>query len=53
MSNALYIHKQMNAALANRSFKKAYKLFIQLNELREKEGLERLTLPNLEKRFSK
>ncbi len=53
MSNSLYIQNQMNAALANGSYKKAYKLFIIMNELRKEEGLEVLTMPNLEKRFAK
>lgn len=52
MSNSLYIQNQMNNALANRSYKKAIKLYVYMNELREQEGMEKLTLPNLEKRMS-
>lgn len=52
MSDALYIQNQMNQALAKGNHKRAYKLYIFMNELREEEGLEKLTLPNLEKRFN-
>lgn len=52
MSNALYIQNQMNHALANGSYKKAIKLYVYMNELRAEEGLEKLTLPNLEKRMA-
>jgi len=41
----------MNAALANRSYKKAYNLYIYMNELRAEEGLEKLIMKSLEKRF--
>lgn len=51
MSDALYIQNQMNQALAKGNYKRAYKLYIFMNELREEEGLEKLTLPNLENRF--
>ena len=52
-SNALLVQKQMNAALANKSYKKAYSLFVYMNELRLEEGLEFLTMPNLQSRFEK
>lgn len=50
---ALQVQNQMNQALANRSFKKAFKLFNEMNELRAKEGLPFFTMPNLQARFAK
>lgn len=48
---ALDLQNQMNKALANRSFKKAYKLFTEMNVARLQEGLDYLTMPNLQARF--
>ena len=50
-SISLLVQKQMNSALANKSYKKAYSLFVYMNELRKDEGLEFLTMPNLQSRF--
>ena len=48
---ALEIQKEMNKAYANRSYKKAYSLFLKMNIQREIEGMVKLTLPNLQSRF--
>ena len=48
---SLEIQKMMNKALANGSYKKAYKLFLIVTDLRAIEGKEVLTMPNLEARF--
>ena len=48
---ALEIQKEMNNAYANRSYKKAYALFLKMNIQREIEGMAKLTLPNLQSRF--
>ena len=49
---SLEVQKEMNQALVNKSYKKAFKLFNEMNKLRVSEGLEFLTMPNLQKRFS-
>ena len=46
------VQKQMNFSLANNSYKKAYKLFVAMNEFRAEEGLPFFTMPNLQKRFN-
>lgn len=48
---SLYIQKQMNAAYKNKSYKKAYELFILMNEMRIEKGLDFLTMPALQARF--
>jgi len=48
---AIIAQKTMNNAYANDSYKKAYKYFLIMTELRAKEGLPILTMPNLQKRF--
>jgi hypothetical protein len=49
---SLEIQKMMNKALANGSYKKAYKLFLIVTDLRAIEGKPVLTMPNLEARFN-
>ena len=50
---SLKVQKEMNRALVNRSYKKAYKCFLKMTELRANEGLPVLTMPNLQARFEK
>jgi|688.fasta_scaffold893114_2 hypothetical protein len=49
---AFEVQKTMNKALANGSYKKAYKCFLKMTELRAEEGLPILTMPNLQKKFN-
>ena len=49
---SLEIQKMMNKSLANGSYKKAYKLFLRVKDLRVIEGKQELTMPNLEARFN-
>lgn len=49
---AITIQKQMNSALVSKNYNKAFRLFNEMNVLRAAEGLEFLTMPNLEKRFN-
>jgi hypothetical protein len=49
---AFEVQKTMNKALANGSYKKAYKCFLKMTELRAKEGLPILTMPNLQNKFN-
>lgn len=51
MRSAIDNQKTMNAYLVKRNFKMAYKSFIKMNEARKEEGLEFLTMPNLQSRF--
>lgn len=48
---ALDLQKRMNMYLVKRNFRLAYKAFLTMNELRIQEGLEFLTMPNLQSRF--
>jgi hypothetical protein len=48
---AFEVQKTMNKALANGSYKKAYKCFLKMNELRILEGKEFFTMHNLQSRF--
>lgn len=52
MSTISLIQNQMNAALKNRSYKKAYSLFVYFNELRQEAGMAFFTMPNLQARFN-
>lgn len=51
---AIELQKAMNNTLAARkpNHKKAYDLFLQMNEQRKNEGLSFFTMPNLQKRFN-
>jgi hypothetical protein len=49
---SLEIQKMMNKALASGSYKKAYKLFLIVTDLRAIEGKPVLTMPALEARFN-
>ena len=51
MKTSLDIQKTMNNYLARRQFRLAYKSFLKMNELRLEEGLDFLTMPNLQSRF--
>lgn len=51
MKNAKDYQKTMNTYLIKKQFRLAYKSFLKMNELRLSEGLEFLTLPNLQARF--
>lgn len=44
--------REMNKSLVRKSYDKAFEFFNKMNELRFKEGLSYLTMPNLQKRFS-
>ena len=48
---ALDLQKRMNVYLAKKQFRLAYKAFLTMTELRALEGLEVLTMPNLQARF--
>lgn len=48
---AIEIQKEMNNAYANKSYKKAYSLFLKMNIQRKIEGIKPLTLPNLRSKF--
>ena len=48
---ALDLQKRMNMYLVKRNYRLAYKSFLKMNELRVQEGLEFLTMPNLQSRF--
>lgn len=48
---AINYQKRMNTYLAKRQYTLAYKAFLRMNIAREKEGMEFLTMPNLQKRF--
>jgi len=52
MTSSVY-QKRMNMYLTVRNFRLAYKSFVKMNELRLQEGLNFLTLPNLQSRFEK
>lgn len=43
--------KTMNTYLIKRNYRLAYKAFLNMNRLRIEEGLEFLTMPNLQARF--
>ena len=45
--------KTMNQYLIKRNFRLAYKSFLKMNEMRINEGLDFLTMPNLQARFEK
>jgi len=47
------LQAQMNGALKNKSYKKAYTCFTLMNEARVLEGLPLFTMPNLQARFEK
>lgn len=47
----LITQSKLNKALVKGEYKKAWKLYNQMNELREGNGLARLVLPNLESKF--
>jgi hypothetical protein len=49
---SLEIQKMMNKALASGLYKKAYKLFLIVTDLRAIEGKPVLTMPALEARFN-
>lgn len=51
MNDIQLVQKQMNAALGNKSYKKAYSLFVYMNELRLEAGMPFFTMPNLQSRF--
>lgn len=44
---ALDVQKKMNTAYERRQYKKAFSLYLLLCDLRVKEGIEAITLPNL------
>lgn len=48
---SLDLQKRMNMYLSKKQFKLAYSSFLKMNELRVKEGLDILTMPNLQSRF--
>ena len=48
---ALQIQREFNTAYANRSYKKAIRLYKVLAEKRKEEGVPELILPNLEKKM--
>lgn len=50
MNSACY-QKTMNTYLIKRNYRLAYKAFLNMNRLRLQEGLEFLTMPNLQARF--
>lgn len=50
---AIDLQKRMNMYLVKKQYRLAYKAFLKMNELRLIEGLEFLTMPNLQARFSK
>ncbi|OBS12776.1 hypothetical protein ATE49_15555 [Elizabethkingia miricola] len=55
ISRSHAVQKKMNNILAQRhisqaSYQKAYTYYVEMNKLREDEGLSVLTMPNLEKR---
>ena len=54
MKTSLEIQKQLNVLIARRNFsvKNAKSLFNEMNKRRVSEGMEILSLPNLEKRFN-
>lgn len=52
MTTQHLVQNQMNAALKNKSYKKAYKLFVYMNELRAEAGESFFKMPNLQSRFN-
>lgn len=53
MKTSKDFQKTMNAYLVKRQFRLAYASFLKMNEARINEGLEFLTMPNLQLRFEK
>lgn len=48
---AIAYQKRMNTYLVKRNYRLAYKAFLNMNEARKEEGIEPLTMPNLQARF--
>lgn len=48
---AINYQLRMNKYLAKRQYTLAYKAFLRMNIAREREGIELLTMPNLQARF--
>lgn len=51
MKNSANYQKTMNQYLAKKMFRLAYKSFLMMNKCRIQEGLEFLSMPNLQARF--
>jgi hypothetical protein len=53
MESAISYQKRMNSYLRAKKFRLAYKSFLKMNQARINEGLEFLSMPNLQARFEK
>lgn len=51
MKKSSEYQKTMNDYLTKRMFRLAYKSFLLMNKMRKKEGLDFLSMPNLQARF--
>ncbi|HJS00518.1 MAG TPA: hypothetical protein VJ780_06255 [Flavobacterium sp.] len=48
---AIDLQRRMNMYLVKKNYRLAYKAFLTMTELRKNEGLDILTMPNLQARF--
>lgn len=53
MKTSADFQKTMNTYLIKKMYRLAYKAFLNMNKLRIQEGLDFLTMPNLQARFEK
>jgi len=53
METSRTFQTRMNMYLIKRNSRLAYNSFLKMNELRVKEGLDFLTMPNLQAKFEK
>ena len=51
MKTSTNYQKRMNQYLIRKQYRLAYKSFLKMNEARLNEGLDFLTMPNLQSRF--